>query len=316
MESKSMPKRTNEHRVETESTNILRDLIVNEAIFRELTEKDYGIDGAIEFFNSDGRMNGGDILVQIKGSRNIIAKKGFVKTPSIKTETVKYWGQKKQSVFILLIDVSNRIIYFEDAKRLAMLYTKKINNQKTISFSIRETQTISTKDLGFFRKEIFIADKLEQSTVELAKLIFNFKEIYKKLIVNAGRDCFMVIDHDDPRIDMLNDISRTLQLCWYFFGVHAHINNFTHFMRLSYKDWNHEYVEMHITETADHLKEQFQFLLIAVIATKEINENFWEKNDKKVTNRLNNRNDFELIKTIAKGNIGINNVNLLNEYVG
>lgn len=93
-----MPKRTNEHRVETESNNILRELIVSVAIFRELSEKDYGVDGVIEFFNSDGSMCGAEVLVQIKGSRNVPVKKGLVKTPSIRTDTISI-GLKKSSLF-------------------------------------------------------------------------------------------------------------------------------------------------------------------------------------------------------------------------
>ena len=309
-----MPNRTNEHRVETESTNVVRELIVNEAIFRELSEKDYGIDGVVEFFNSDGSLSGDEILVQIKGSRNVSAKKGAVRTHSIKTKTVKYWVQKKQAVFILFVDVSKRIIYFEDAKRLARVHSKKIDTQKTISFSIRESQSISSKVLTDFRREIFISDKFDQSKIELGKVIFNFKEIYKKLIVNAGRDCFMVIDQDDPRIDMLNDMSKTFQLCWYFYGIHAQVDDFDHFLRLSYDDWGQEHVEMHITETADYLKEQFRLLMIAVFATKDVFLDFWKVNDKKVFNRLNSDGDLELLKQIFRGDVGINNVGLLDEY--
>lgn len=309
-----MPKRTSAHKVETQSITILRELISNEAIFRELSEKDYGIDGLIEFFDADGHMDGEEISVQIKGSCNFVVKKGFVRTPPIKTETVKYWVKKKQSVFILLIDVSKKIIYFADVKQLASSQTEKVNSQKTISFSIPESQIINSNCLKLFRVKVFIANKFDQAKSELSRAIFNFKDIYKKLIVNSGRNCFMIIDDDDPRIDLLNDISKTISLCWYFFGMNVQIHNFYHFMSLSFEAWNNEYVEMHITETADHLKEQFQFLLIMVIVTKDIYATFWEENDKEVINRLENEKDFSLMKEVAKGRIGIKNCNLLNEY--
>lgn len=309
-----MPKRTNEHRIETESTFILRELIANEAIFREISERDYGIDGMVEFFHADGHVDGEEISVQIKGSRDIAVKKGFVRTPSIKTDTVKYWTKKKQSVFILLVDVSKKLIYFEDAKRLARAQAKKVNNQKTISFSISESNVISSNNLKNFRRKVFIADKFDQSKSALSKMICNFKDIYKKLIVNSGRDCFIIIDQDDPRIDLLNDISKNLRLCWYFFGIHAQVHDFNHFMRLSYEAWKHEYVEMHITETANYLKEQFHFLLFATIVTKETYDVFWGENDKEVINRLNRESDFNLMKEVAKGKIGIENSDLLDEY--
>ncbi|MEQ6927199.1 DUF4365 domain-containing protein [Pseudomonas mosselii] len=307
-----MPKRKNEHRVETESNNILRELIVSVAIFRELSEKDYGVDGVIEFFNSDGSMCGAEVLVQIKGSRNVPVKKGLVKTPSIRTDTIRYWAQKKQSVFILLVDVSRRLIYFEDAKYLARVNAKKIQVQKTISFSISEGNVIDAQGNSAFRKEVFISDKFDQSKAELAKLIFGFREIYKQLIVNAGRDCFMVLDHDDPRIDLLNGMSESFQLCWYFFRVHAEMHDFYYFLKLSYEAWRCEVVEMHVTETADYLREQFHYLLLMVIARKNTYSMFWEENDRKVINRLDK--DFDLMLEVAKGNVGFHNVEILNEY--
>lgn len=310
-----MPKRTSEHIVETESTSILRGLIVNEAMFRELSEKDYGIDGVIEFFNSDGSLLGDDVLVQIKGSRNVTLRNGFVKTPSISTETVKYWTLKKQSVFILLVDVSAGVVYFEDVKSLARYSSEKINTQKSITFSISKDQVINSKDLSVFRDAVFIADKFEESKSELSQLIFNFKDIYKKLIEISGRDCFMVINKNDPRIALLNGISTSLRLCWYFFGVRAQVHDFSHFMRLTYDAWSHECVEMHITDTADYLKKQFHLLMLAVIATKDVYLIFWEENEKVFT-RLNNSEDFDLMQSIAKGEIGLDEIHRLKDSFG
>ncbi|MCH7330635.1 DUF4365 domain-containing protein [Acinetobacter modestus] len=307
-----MPKRINAHKVETKSITILRELISNEAIFRELSERDYGIDGIVEFFNTDGYMNGEEISVQIKGSCDIVVKKGFVRTPSIQTETVKYWVKKKQSVFILFIDVSQKIIYFADIKHLARSETKKVNSQKTISFAIHESRKINSNCLKIFREEVLIANKFDQSQYALSRAIFNFKSIYRDLILKSGRDCFMIIDDNDPRIDLLNDISKIIKLGWLFFGVDRQIYNFNHFMALSFEKWNYEYVEMHITQTADYLKEQFQFLLIMVIATKDMYSAFWEESDKEVINRLNNEDDFSLMIEVVNGRVGLHNYKKLN----
>lgn len=309
-----MPKRTNEHRVETESFNIVRELVMDEAIFRELSERDYGIDGLLEFFDKDGTVSGESILVQVKGSRSLKVNNGFVSTPSISTETVRYWSRKRQSVFIFLVDVTSRLIYFMDAKCAARISSAKVNSQKTISFQIKENQVIDSRDLLCLRREVFIADKFDQSRIELAKAIFSFREIYKKLIVNAGRDCFMVIDHDDPRISMLDDYSRAIKLCWLFFGINVRVLRFNNFARLTYEAWNQEYVEMHITETADHLREQFRLLMKVVVATKVLYSDYWGGSDINVSRRLNDDADLDLIEKIIKDEIDIRNVNMLSEY--
>lgn len=309
-----MSNRTNEHRVETESTNIIRDLIVNEAIFRELSEKDYGIDGVLEFFDPDGKLNGTDVLVQIKGSRNISVRNGRVLSPKINTSSILYWAKKKQSVFILFVDVTNKIIYFEDAKYLARRYAKKIASQKTITFRLEEKHKINSYDLKPLNRAIFIADKFDISKFEISKMIFDFKELYKKLIVNCGRDCFMVLEKNDPRIDLLNDISRSIKLCWLFFRIPARIDNFNHFMALTYEAWGEEYVEMHITETAEYLREQLHFLLKVIVVTRDIYATFWENHDSKVSKILNNEKSVNLMTQMVEGNIGIKNIEQLNDY--
>lgn len=298
-----MPKRTDEHKIETESITIIRDLIVDEAIFREQSERDYGIDGVLEFYEKDGVLNGDEISVQIKGSRSVRINKNSINTPSLKTETVKYWFKKRQLVFILVVDVSRKVIYFADVKYFAAQNLAKLENQKTIRFNFSSELNINSKNLSKLRKEVFISNKFERSTSELARLIIDYKEIYTKILCIGGRDCFIMIEDDDPRIEALDEISKSIQLCWYFFRIHTRVHDFNYFKELNYKNWNYKYVELHITETANYLKDQFRYLILMIICLKSQWLEFWKKDNLRVYNILINERDLCLMDRIIKNDI-------------
>jgi len=284
----------------------VRDFMVDEAIYRELSERDYGIDGVIEFFDPDGTLSGEEILVQIKGSRNIASKDGIVKTPPIRTKTAKYWLSKRQSVFILFVDVTTRTIYFGNAKSLAMSNAEQINSQKTVSFHINASHAINSKDLTLLRRQAFFSDNFDQARTELSRVILSSMDIHRKLAAISGRDPCMVIEDNDWRIEWLDDLSSSLRRCWYFFEIDARVNKFSNFADLSYDAWGQEYVEMHITETANHLKEQLRLLMAVVVATREIYLKLWTYTDKRISNRLSDSDALNLIRAVARDSAGVN----------
>ena len=69
-------KRASTHIIETKSTDIFRAKVNGfyqngDALFRDITERDYGIDGLVELFE-DGCPSGEIALVQIKGKEDTI----------------------------------------------------------------------------------------------------------------------------------------------------------------------------------------------------------------------------------------------------
>ena len=98
-----MARRVSSHKIETNGTDNFRIIVnSNEALFRTLSDRDYGIDGLVEFFDENDETTGIICMVQLKStSRNIVVNK---KTPdvsiSVNTTVASYC---KQSVFPFIL---------------------------------------------------------------------------------------------------------------------------------------------------------------------------------------------------------------------
>lgn len=95
------------HVIETKTRDYIRSVIDNyyengDALFRELSERDYGIDGLIELFH-DGDPTGQIALVQIKGTSHTIQplKNKNVVPCSISTTSAKYARQNNIPILLL-----------------------------------------------------------------------------------------------------------------------------------------------------------------------------------------------------------------------
>lgn len=104
--------RTSSHVIETKTRDYIRSVIDNyyengDALFRELSERDYGIDGLIELFH-DGNPTGQIALVQIKGTSNTIQplKKKNVVSCSISTTNAKYARQNNIPILLLYATIT------------------------------------------------------------------------------------------------------------------------------------------------------------------------------------------------------------------
>ena len=116
--------RTPTHVIETQSRDRIRkaidDYYVNgDALFREITERDYGIDAIIELF-SGGNPTGQIAFVQIKGTQNTISplKASPNVSCTITPSNAEYARQKRIPVILIYVCV------------------KKINEQKSITVRI------------------------------------------------------------------------------------------------------------------------------------------------------------------------------------
>ena len=110
--------RTSSHKIETRSRDIIRKRI-NEfdngnALFRELSERDYGIDAVIEIFDN-GNPTGKFALLQIKGTEKPIVnlKNKPVVPCSISSPNAKYALQKIMPVMLIYVSLyKNSSIYY------------------------------------------------------------------------------------------------------------------------------------------------------------------------------------------------------------
>lgn len=128
--------RTSSHRTETTS-RILFEAAVNsfacdelgmsqgDAVFRQITERDYGIDGQVEIFHH-GEPTGYVAHVQLKGTSSSIQKLVYsdeVSCPGISKSNLAYCRQKNVPVMLVYISTADQEFYFTD---LQPVYQEKI----------------------------------------------------------------------------------------------------------------------------------------------------------------------------------------------
>lgn len=145
------------HVIETKSKDYIRSIINSyyengDALFRDLSERDYGIDGLVEFFNN-GDPTGKIALIQIKGTESTIKplKKKNVVSCSISVSNAKYAMQNKIPVFLIYISIKKpSIFYYINIHDAIKEYTKsKFSKQDSITVHI-PIENIVTDNLSLF----------------------------------------------------------------------------------------------------------------------------------------------------------------------
>lgn len=118
--------RTKSHIIETNSGDYFKTIIDslypnNDALVRQWTEKDYGIDFVVEFFN-DGYPTGNIAYVQLKGTEEKIKKNklsDYVSCPNVSLCSLEYAKQDKIPFILIYVSLAEpKEFYFIDIQSL------------------------------------------------------------------------------------------------------------------------------------------------------------------------------------------------------
>lgn len=152
-----MNSRISSHKVESESRDKIRTIIDKneepDALFRDITERDYGIDAIVELFDNNNP-TGKIAFLQIKGTQEKIIP--LKRTPefisvSISNSSCYYANQYNIPVMLVYCNISNdKCFYFcrlQDYDNLRCVHTK---NNITIRIPIKNN-TLDNMSL-FFEK--------------------------------------------------------------------------------------------------------------------------------------------------------------------
>ena len=100
---------------------------VSHVVFRQLTERDYGVDGQVELFDNDDMPTGRIAYIQLKGTAKPIEKlkrSEAVSCSGISRSNIAYCQQKNVPVMLVYISVSDEDFYFID---LQSVYKSTLN---------------------------------------------------------------------------------------------------------------------------------------------------------------------------------------------
>lgn len=132
------------HVIETRTKDYVRGIINNyyengDALFRELSERDYGIDGLIELF-CNGVPTGQVALIQIKGTEKTIQplKRKNVVSCNISTSNAKYALQNNVPVLLVYASMSKPqgFYYIDINNAIKNEDISKLNEQDSITIHI------------------------------------------------------------------------------------------------------------------------------------------------------------------------------------
>lgn len=312
-----LPKVSKEHRIEVDSKIILSNCLSPDAILREPTGTDYGIDGIIEFKNEKHEITGEEIAIQIKGTESIqsIKNGNFVVSPPIKTTTANYWLNKPQPVFLFCVDVVDSGIYFTDVKKYLIINKDKLEKQESITVRIPTKNTISKRDLRKLKTEYFFAANFEKSITELSRFIKNYRDYFSYLLLSSGKDCFMIIDNHkkDKRYMKYKEISDVIFNSSLFFKIPLKIKSVDFYINETYEQWNKEVVEYHFTEASVHLQGAIKIILMFIKKSSPFILKCLRNFDQEAYDVLDDEGTLYFMDMIESGQINLSNFRLLND---
>lgn len=130
------------HVIETQSTDIFRIKVNSyysngDALFRNITERDYGIDGIIELFENESP-TGIISLIQIKGTENKIVplKTHDSVSCQISISNVNYAFQRNIPVIVVYLSIIDSLFYYVCLNDIVDDISDEIYNKKSITIRI------------------------------------------------------------------------------------------------------------------------------------------------------------------------------------
>lgn len=138
------PERIANHIKESDSIDILNSKLPSEWIVREITERDYGVDLYLEIVGEDRKVTGNLVALQVKGTRNINFNSQDLYTFSgIKKSTVNYWKGLPVQVFLILVEVEKKDVYWISINR--ELRVRQFDwSKESISFTFNKEFNLNT----------------------------------------------------------------------------------------------------------------------------------------------------------------------------
>lgn len=261
-----LPKRIDQHITETVSFKIFNNVIPNEWIIREVTERDYGIDCYVEIVNKNRQVTGELISIQLKGIKNGIkwTKENYYTFSSIKISTSNYWNIFPTPVFICLVDVLNKEVFFCPVKteiRKNYIEYKKGNR---LSYKIQKSNKLTLGTNTEFLKQYFKEKQIELFEKELITFISSYSQYKEFISENNYRDQFMGVDF--VRVLFLTHFYNNTKFLYDYLNLPWDIKSLEEYKKLSIQTYgdNYSLYEQHMSEIVNKLERKMNPLVLEI----------------------------------------------------
>ena len=183
------PKVSRSHTINREGEAFFRRIVSHLAEVRRISEGDYGIDFEIELAFS-GEARGNLARIQLKTHRlAFIMRNNFI-SESIKKETCWYWLELPTPVFLVVVDLNRKQIYWENAKIQVQNRIKDLKSRKTIKLRVPIKNNLSTDSFFFFANILYENEKILRQNL-IPGFLFIAKRFFEELPNKLELDHFM-----------------------------------------------------------------------------------------------------------------------------
>ncbi len=289
-----LPERIDKHITETSSYKIFSCEIPDSWIIREVTERDYGIDCYIEVVNNRNQVTGELISIQLKGTKGGInwTREDYYTFSGIKISTTNYWNNFPTPVFICLVDIDSREVYFCPVKSSIRKNIVEYDRQQTFSYKIQKNNRLTLSCIGYFLDKYYKEKDLDILEKQIITFISNYPQYRDFIDSNTGRDVFLGIDYD--RILFLQHFYNNLKYLCDNFDLEWNILNISEYQAISVAKFGNHYplYEMEMDEIVTKLEEKMNPLVLKIKDLMWSDEkDFWLRKNNELFNVVTNAND-------------------------
>jgi Domain of unknown function (DUF4365) len=192
-----LPKRPENHIVESDSETIFRSLLPREWLVKDARQPDYGIDLQIEWTGGNvmSAMTG---LIQLKGTHSIPwNSKGECFRSDIETSTSNYWLQQDLPVFIVLVDLSEKRAFYSVAKTQIREQYAKLRKDKSISYKFTKDHAEFIEGHYPFYADFFHERKLKDRDAAIRELSRFQADFFEFHLANYQHEGYMQVDSEE-----------------------------------------------------------------------------------------------------------------------
>jgi len=290
-----LPKRSKQHISESKSYRIFRNNIPDHWVVREVTERDYGIDCYIELVNSQNRLQGDLISIQVKSEKAIEWNKDNNYCLSrVSISNTNYWYLFSVPVFICLVDLFEESVYYLAVKKYIRENFDAYLNKQTFSYVFKKEQKMDTQvnNLKAFLYQYYFDKDYELIVKDVINFISNFKSHLEFIHNNIGRDFFLGVEWS--RVVFINHIYNLLNSLCSYFDFEWDLEKFDIYRIKSQNKYGNHYelYEKHLSEMAEKMEVKMKPLLLKIRThICETESTYWLSRDNKLSNYLYNITD-------------------------
>ncbi|MBN1398658.1 MAG: DUF4365 domain-containing protein [Bacteroidetes bacterium] len=287
------PERVDKHITESSSFKIFSNNIPDSWIIREVTERDYGIDCYIELVNIKNQVTGELISIQLKGKQGINwTKEDYFTFSGINIFTSNYWNRFPTPVFLCLVDIVSKEVFFCPVKSRIRQNYYDYAKQDKFSYRVNRIDKLELKDLSSFVTSYFQEKRIDDLERNLSTFISHYQQYQVFIGENIGRDCFMGVEND--RVLYLKHFYNNLRFLCNFFNIDWNIEPLSDYFRRSQKNFGDDYTiyEQEIDEVVTELDKKVTPIMLELkehITNKE--REYWMITDIHLFNLMINVND-------------------------